>query len=262
VSDYQMPPKEVNLSQPVESDEETIDLLELLYALLGKWREIAAATVACALIAAIGVLFFVTPKYQASSTIYVISRKDSAINISDLQIGTALTDDYIQVFHMWEVQEKVISNLDLPYTYSQLDGMLSVTNASNTRMLEITVTSESAQEAADIANEYATVVRDYIAKKMATDKPSIMSTALVPTVPVSPNKTKSILLGALLGFVVSAGVVVVITLLDDTYKTTEDIKKYTGLVTMAVIPLEKSDEPKHQRADKQIGLKLPGGKTL
>lgn len=262
MSDYQMPPKEVNLSQPVESDEETIDLLELLYALLGKWREIAAATVACALIAAIGVLFFVTPKYQASSTIYVISWKDSAINISDLQIGTALTDDYIQVFHMWEVQEKVISNLDLPYTYSQLDGMLSVTNASNTRMLEITVTSESAQEAADIANEYATVVRDYIAKKMATDKPSIMSTALVPTVPVSPNKTKSILLGALLGFVVSAGVVVVITLLDDTYKTTEDIKKYTGLVTMAVIPLEKSDEPKHQRADKQIGLKLPGGKTL
>lgn len=262
MSDYQMPPKEVNLSQPVESDEETIDLLELLYALLGKWREIAAATVACALIAAIGVLFFVTPKYQASSTIYVISRKDSAINISDLQIGTALTDDYIQVFHMWEVQEKVISNLDLPYTYSQLDGMLSVTNASNTRMLEITVTSESAQEAADIANEYATVVRDYIAKKMATDKPSIMSTALVPTEPVSPNKTKSILLGALLGFVVSAGVIVVITVLDDTYKTAEDIKKYTGLVTMAVIPLEKSDEPKHQRADKQIGLKLPGGKTL
>lgn len=262
MSDYQMPPKEVNLSQPVESDEETIDLLELFYALLGKWREIAAATVACALIAAIGVLFFVTPKYQASSTIYVISRKDSAINISDLQIGTALTDDYIQVFHMWEVQEKVISNLDLPYTYNQLDGMLSVTNASNTRMLEITVTSESAQEAADIANEYATVVRDYIAKKMATDKPSIMSTALVPTVPVSPNKTKSILLGALLGFVVSAGVIVVITLLDDTYKTADDIKKYTGLVTMAVIPLEKSDEPKHQRADKQIGLKLPGGKTL
>lgn len=262
MSDYQMPPKEVNLSQPVESDEETIDLLELLYALLGKWREIAAATVACALIAAIGVLFFVTPKYQASSTIYVISRKDSAINISDLQIGTALTDDYIQVFHMWEVQEKVISNLDLPYTYSQLDKMLSVTNASNTRMLEIIVTSESAQEAADIANEYAEVVQDYIAKKMATDKPSIMSTALVPTVPVSPNKTKSILLGALLGFAVSAGVIVVITLLDDTYKTTEDIKKYTGLVTMAVIPLEKIDEPKHQRADKQIGLKLPGGKTL
>ena len=262
VSEYQMPPKAVNSPQPGNGDEETIDLLELFYALLGKWKQLAAATVACALIAAIGVLFFVTPKYQASSTIYVISRKDSAINISDLQIGTSLTDDYIQVFHMWEVQEKVISNLDLPYTYSQLDGMLSVTNASNTRMLKISVTSESAQEAADIANEYAKVVRDYIAQKMATDKPSIMSTALVPTVPVSPNKTKSVLLGALLGLVASAGVVVVMTLLDDTYKTADDIKKYTGLVTMAVIPLEKHDEPKHKKTGKEIGLKLPGGKTL
>ena len=142
---------------------------------------------------------------------------------------------------MWEVQEKVISNLDLPYTYNQLDGMLSVTNASNTRMLEITVTSESAQEAADIANEYATVVRDYIAKKMATDKPSIMSTALVPTAPVSPNKTKSILLGALLGFVASAGVVVVMTLLDDTYKTADAIKQYTGMVAVRLLPLVKGD---------------------
>lgn len=264
MSEYQMPPpNKVNSPQPGNGDEETIDLLELFYALLSKWKLLAAATVACALIAAIGVLFFVTPKYQASSTIYVISQKDSDINISDLQIGTALTDDYIQVFHMWEVQERVISNLDLPYTYSQLDKMLSVTNASNTRMVEITVTVGSLRRKQQTsANEYVTVVQDYIAKKMATDKISIMSTALVPTEPVSPNKTKSILLGALLGFVVSAGVVVVMTLLDDTYKTTEDIKKYTGLVTMAVIPLEKGDEPKHQRADKQIGLKLPGGKTL
>ena len=92
--------KEGNLPRPdtdPEVNEETIDLLELFYVLLGKWKQIAAATVARALIAAVAVVFFVTPKYQASSTIYVISRKDSAINISDLQIGSALTDDYIQV---------------------------------------------------------------------------------------------------------------------------------------------------------------------
>lgn len=262
MSDNQMLRKEGNLPRPdtnPEVNEETIDLLELFYVLLGKWKQIAAATVACALIAAVAVVFFVTPKYQASSTIYVISRKDSAINISDLQIGSALTDDYIQVFHLWEVQEQVISELGLPYTYDQLDSMLSVSNASNTRMLKISVTSEDPQEAADIANKYAEVVRDYIAKKMATDKPSIMSTALVPTVPVSPNKTRTVMLGAMLGFVVCAGVFVLLALVDDTYKTTDDIKKYTGLVTLAVIPLEKGEEPKHQ---KEGGLKLPGGKTL
>ena len=104
MSDNQMLRKEGNLPRPdtnPEVNEETIDLLELFYVLLGKWKQIAAATVACALIAAVAVVFFVTPKYQASSTLYVISRKDSAINISDLQIGSELTDDYIQVFHLW-----------------------------------------------------------------------------------------------------------------------------------------------------------------
>lgn len=203
MSDNQMLRKEGNLPRPdtnPEVNEETIDLLELFYVLLGKWKQIAAATVACALIAAVAVVFFVTPKYQASSTLYVISPgRIPPINISDLQIGSELTDDYIQVFHLWEVQEQVISELDLPYTYGQLDSMLSVSNASNTRMLKISVTSEDPQEAADIANKYAEVVREYVAKKMVTDKPSIMSTALVPTVPVSPNKTRTVMLGAMLG---------------------------------------------------------------
>lgn len=50
-------PNKVNSPQPGNGDEGTIDLLELFYALLSKWKQLAAATVACALIAAIGVLF-------------------------------------------------------------------------------------------------------------------------------------------------------------------------------------------------------------
>lgn len=241
-----------------DQDEAEIDLLEIFYALVGKWQWIAAVTLFCALVTGIVSFFFIAPKYQASATIYVISRKDSAINISDLQIGTALTSDYIEVFNMWEVHEKVISNLDLPYTYSEMSSMLSVTNTSDTRMLKISFTSTSPEEAAEVANEYAKVASDYIAEKMVTDKPSMMSTALVPTTPVSPNKTKNILLGALVGFVVSCGVIVVIMLMDDTYKTAEDIRKYTGLVTLAEIPMEKAEEKHTYKKE----LKLPGGIKL
>ena len=70
-----------------------------------------------------------------------------------------------------EVHEAVISNLNLPYSYSQMKNMLSVVNASDTRMLDITVTSPSPTEAAAIANEYAEVASQYIADTMATDKP-------------------------------------------------------------------------------------------
>ena len=99
-----------------EDSEETIDLIELLYRLLANWKLIAGSAIAVAIVAAlVTLLLIMTPKYEATSTIYVLSRSDSAINMSDLQIGTALTSDYIKVFDMWEVHEGVISNLNLPY---------------------------------------------------------------------------------------------------------------------------------------------------
>ena len=229
------------IPQTQPEDAATIDLVELMYRLLAGWKMIACFAVVLAIAFGVYTTYFVTPMYQATSTIYVLSRRDSAINMSDLQIGTALTNDYIKVFQMWEVHEAVISNLGLPYSYSKMRSMLSVVNASDTRMLDITITSPSPTEAAAIANEYAEVVSQYIADTMATDKPSIMSVALAPTNPVSPNKTRNIMMGFLLGGILAAGIITVRMLINDTYKSAEDIRRYTGLVTLAIIPVEEQD---------------------
>lgn len=224
-----------------------IDLMEWVYRLLASWKLIVCLALVLAIASGVYTVFFVTPIYEATSTIYVLNRSDSAINFSDLQLGTALTQDYIKVFKMWEVHEQVISNLNLPYTYSQVRGMLTVTNDTDTRMLDITISSPDPEEAAAIANEYAKVASEYIAETMSTDKPNIMSVALVPANPVSPNKTRNIMLGFMLGAFLACGYVTIALLLDDKYKTAEDIRKYTGLTTLAVVPIEKADGKKSSR---------------
>lgn len=231
-------------SSPVQpaGNAATINLVELMYRLLGNWKLIVCLAVGFALIAGIYTTFFVTPMYEATSIIYVLSNRDSAINVSDLQLGSELTQDYIKVFRMWEVHEEVISNLNLPYSYTQMRNMLSVVNDTDTRMLDITVTSADPQEAADIANEYAQVASQYIAETMATDKPNIMSVALTPSNPVSPNRTRNVMAGFLLGGILAASIVTVRMILDDKYKTAEDIRKYTGLATLAVVPVEGSEK--------------------
>lgn len=234
----------------------TIDLVELMYRLLGRWKLIVCLALLFALIAGIYTVYFVTPMYQATSTIYVLSRSDSAINMADLQIGTALTSDYIKVFKMWEVHEEVISNLNLPYTYTEMRSMLSVVNDADTRMLDITFTSPSADEAAAAANEYAKVASQYIADTMSTDKPNMMSVALIPSNPVSPNKTKNIMLGFILGVVLACGIVTVQMIMDDKYKTAEDIRRYTGLVTLAVVPIEDEARSKVSKSAKRNGRKV------
>ena len=57
--------------------------------------------------------------------------------------------------------------------------------------------------------------------------------ALQPTEPVSPRKTLNTVLGALVGGLVMAAILVVRFIMDDKIKTSEDITKYLGIPTLA-----------------------------
>lgn len=241
MSGQQNPSKDIyqmDFSARTEEVESEIDILELFYYLISKWKPIVCLVLACTLMMGFYTFFVVTPKYEATSTIYVLNRSDSAVNLSDLQIGIALTHDYIKVFDMWEIHEEVIVNLGLPYTYADMEKMLTVTNDDNTRMLDISIRSASPEEAAALANEYAKVASEYIADTMATDKPNIMSVALVPANPVSPNITLNLMAGFMIGLILACGIYFMVYIMDDKYKTAEDIRKYTGLITLAVVPVE------------------------
>ena len=232
------------------SEEATIDLMELMYHLLSNWKLILSSAMILAVLVGLWAVFLATPQYEATSTIYVLSRKDSAINMSDLQIGAALTSDYIEVFDVWEVHEEVISNLNLPFTYRQMRKRLSIDNPNNTRILRISFQSPSAEEASKVANEYATVVSRFIADTMATDKPNIMSVALIPDKPVSPHTLRDIVLGFVMGAMLAAAFVTVRFIMDDKFKTAEDIRKYTGLTTLAIVPVENNDSRKSRKASR------------
>ena len=219
-----------------EDAEFEIDLMEVLLRLLEKWKLIIAGALVCAVLMAMYSFILATPMYEATSKLYVLNSSDSAINLSDLQIGSYLTSDYMEVFDTWEVNEMVRQNLNLSYTREELADMLTLTNPSNTRILNITVTSSDPQEAADIANEYADVAGQYISATMQTDQPSLLSEALTPDKPVSSKKKRNVVLGFLLGALLVCAGVIIQYLLDDKIKNEEDIKKYVGLPTLSVVP--------------------------
>ena len=131
---------------------------------------------------------------------------------------------------------QVRQNLGLQYTREQLSGMLKIENPSDTRVLYITVSNGDPAEAALLANEYAKVARQYISTTMQTDEPSQFSEALIPKYPVSPRKKLNVVLGFMMGAVAVCAFLVVMFLLDDKIKTADEIRRYTGLPTLAVVP--------------------------
>lgn len=227
-------------SPELMEDAGEIDLIELLLSLLQHWKFILAVVISCTLLAGFYTTQLVTPQYEATSKLYVLNSKDSAINLADLQIGSYLTSDYQEVFKTWEVHERVNMNLGLNYSYPKLQSMLKISNPANTRILQITAKSPSAAEATALANEYAKVAQKYISETMRTDEPSILSVALHPLRPSSPVLSRNLILGFLLGLLVSCGIVFVKFMTDDRIKTSDDIARYAGLATLAIIPIQKT----------------------
>lgn len=219
-----------------DEQEREIDLLELFYHLLDHWKMIAVFFLVGMIAMGTYTKFFMDKVYVAVAKMYVLSSSDSVVNLSDLQLGSQLTSDYLQVFETHEVTNAVIKNLKLPYGYDQLQGMLSLSNTSGTRIINIKITSTKPEEAAAIANEFMDVASQYVADVMVTDRPTVLSVALVPDKHVGPNTVKNAMMGAIVGLVLSCGYLVVMFLLDDKVKSAEDIVKAAGIPVFAEVP--------------------------
>lgn len=230
-----------------ENEEVEIDLKELFLRILHRLYLIIFLAILGAIVSAIYTFYFVTPMYEATSKLYILNSSDSVVNLSELQMGSYLASDYIEVFKTWEVHETVLNNLGLSYTYSQLQDMLNVENPTDTRILSISISSPSAEEAALMANEYAKVAISFIADTMATEEPNVMSVALVPTAPASPNITRNLLLGFFAGLAFSIGMITIRFVLDDNIRTSEDVLKHTGMSVLAVVPIIEVQEKNEKK---------------
>ena len=227
-----------------------IDLVELFYRVIEKMKYIILVAVLGALLAGLYTHYLVTPIYTATSKLYVLNSDDSVLNLSDLQIGTYLASDYQEVFSNWHVHEMVIERLGLDYSYGQLSNMVSVSNPASTRILYIRVKSDDPDEAKTMADEYAKVAQEFIAVKMETKEPNIFEEALRPSAPSSPNMTRNIVLGFLLGAIIICGVIVMQFVSDDRIRTGDEIEKYLDMPTLGVMPLQKRSKFRNNLAEK------------
>lgn len=222
-----------------DDDEMEIDLLELLYALKNKIFLILAVGLLCGCLSFVYTKFFITPLYTSTSSMLVLTKETTLSSLADLQIGSQLTKDYTVLTTSREVLNQVIENLELDMNYRELRENITLDNPSDTRILNLSVTDPNPEDAKRIVDELARVAAAYIGDKMEVIPPKIIEEGELPTVKTSPSMSKNTLLGLLAGIVLSAGIIVVITVMNDTIKTEEDIHKYLGISTLAVVPDRK-----------------------
>ena len=247
-------PQVVTVADDVAEEEDEIDLGALFYRFLEKVHWIILTALIGAAIAGVMVFKFVTPIYEATSKIYIVG-SDTTISLTDLQIGSNLAADYQEVFKNWHVHELVDKRLNLDYSYTKLAGMITITNPQNTHVLYVNVKSPDPQEAKVIADTYAQVAREFIATKMDMREPNIFEEAKLPDRPVTPKKTRDIIIGFVIGALLAMAVIAIKFFSDDRILTSEDITKVGNLATLGMIPLQDlnpgADEESNSTAHKK-----------
>lgn len=226
------------------NDEIEIDLREVFILLISKMWLIVLVGILTAAVGFALSAFLIAPTFESTSKIYILNKQqENTVTYSDVQLGTQLTKDYAQLITSRLVLEKVIEDLNLAETdedmnYEAMLKKVEVTTPTDTRILSITVTDHNPVMAMEIANCVREAAAIHIKNVMDIEAVNVVETANLPMEKAGPSITKWTIIGGCIGAFLVMAMVLVVFFLDDTIKTSDDVEKYLGLSTLALIPLD------------------------
>ena len=221
-------------------NEMEIDIRDIVHLLISRIWLILLGGVILAGLTGVICKFVITPTYSSTTQLCIVGSNTTLTSLTDLQIGTQLTKDYIVVTQSRPVVEEVINNLGLDMTFEQLLRVTTISNPADTRILRITVTDDDPFQAKQIADQYAQVSRKRIAEIMDIAEPGIIEEGYVNEEPIAPASGRNTVIAEAVGMILMALFFIIRYILDDTIKSSEDIEKYLGLNTLALLPFEES----------------------
>ena len=119
--------------QPLD-DVQEIDLIDLFGYYMSRLWLLIAAVVIGAVIAGAYTHYMIPDRFTAVSRMYMISASSSSVvDLSDLNIGASLSNDYVELMKSRPIIEDVITELGLEYTYEQVLNMIRLDVVTNTQ---------------------------------------------------------------------------------------------------------------------------------
>ena len=243
--------------------EDTIDLLKLCKVLLNKAWLLIIVALLFAIVSFVVTKNMIKPEYQATSKLYVFNKSDvgtsGAVSSSDISTSKILVNTYIVVLQSDSVLGQVVDTISEyqgkegfeylgtePYTTGQLRQMISAGSINSTESFSVTVTAHDPYQAKFINDAILYFLPDEIIRVVKAGAVEIIDKASIPTKPSSPSIMKNTVLGGFVGGVLTAAIIVVMSLFDNLIHTEEDLQsEFPDINVIGIIPDYKSDTRKY-----------------
>lgn len=220
---------------------EEINLKEIYSYFKTKILWIALTVVVFLIIGNIYTFVLKVPMYQSNTTIVLVSEKKENYSQSDLLLNQKLVGTYSQIIKSRKVVSKVIKNLKLKTSVSNLSNQISVSPVEETEIIKITVSNKKAKEAAKITDEVAHVFSDEIKDIYNLENISIVDKAAISKTPYNINPIKDNIIYLLAGLLLSCGTIFVLYYFDTTIKSSEVVEEKLELTVLGIVPKEDKE---------------------
>lgn len=251
-------------------EEFALELRDIVSSIRRRWIS-ALVILVLFVLAAIG-LTIISPKiYTAHSQSFVAltGTGDSIDPLTGAQFAAARVKSYPEIVSSPEVLQPVIDQLHLSYSVADLSRMVSVTNPPATVLLDTQATSQSPVEAAAIADavarQLALVIEKLETPAGATQPPlkvTLTNPAIPPTSASAPRPIVNVVLGLILGIAVALVWIFVRNALDNTIKSSEEIRDIAGAPNLGAVLFDKQAKTHGLAALDTVGLRSEGYRTI
>ena len=162
------------------------------------------------------VKLFIHPTYKCSFTAYVNNKQAATstdfLTSSDVTAAKQLVLTYSQIFKSNTILASADEAMDLNYEVKQLKKMVGTEIQDETEIIQVYAVAKSPDEAYKIATAIASVSPKIMADIVEGSSMKIVEYPQLPDSIYKPNYTRYTLLAFAVGFVLAAGVLVILYL--------------------------------------------------
>lgn len=222
--------------------QESLDLKRILQILRQGLKWIVLCALLGTILAAVYVSFFVKSQYVASISFYVNNSKtatgaEQTVNLNDINAAQKLVDTYIVILQSNRVLNQVIAQAGLDCSATQLRNMIKMTSVNNTEIMQVNVTTESAEQSTSIARTIASVAPEEILRVVKYGYvESIDEASLATTKKVSKHVPLASAIGLIVGAIAAVGILIIRDVMDNTVKDEDDLKRRYNVPVLGEIP--------------------------
>lgn len=223
-----------------------MELRDHLRILRLRWVGVLVITV-LVVAAAAAYTFTRTKVYAADATGFVTtgSASNAALNSVNDELSRSRATSYVDIAKSRATAQTVIETLDLDVSPASLVNNISVEQPLDTVLLKITARDSSPEGAQRLADAWVEALAEQVQQiedpenrqRSGTPRVIAITSAELPSSPISPNPTRNLAIALLAGLVLGYGYALLRHNLDRRLRTPDAVQERAGVSVIGTVPM-------------------------